>query len=392
MKDDKSHKLLDVVHEGDELPGVAGYVSTDSVRLFSLTSLTPEAVQRARSSSMKRDDDVRAKAALNKMSDELLQARRDSKNGKLLRTSSSSGEPMGSRSNLLISDEIPEPKGAEKTGQPLSCPSSSHKEVTAEDILVTLLSTRPTTASSRMETPRSASGREIDIRVEEEKRLVALKDEVARLEMEDEKHSQMEADERLLKIEDLHRLREIKRQFAASAAKLKVEEVFRHKKEKGRAVALAAKLRRDSDWDSRKIRLEDSKHAFEEVKLKSVLCLGVHSSIPDVDGTDIAHRRNSAREVSNRKSVTVEHRRSSVGDNWRNSVALKNATLISDSSDGEDAFDLVPRVEHVMVKSAFDTYIAEDQVYNDAFQEKSSAESAWAASNMWQSLSALNTV
>ena len=258
---DKSVKNLGVLHEGDELPGVAGYGAASS-----------EAVQRARASSRRRDDDVRAKAVLNKMSDELLQARRDSKNGKLLRIPSSREEPVGSRSNLLVPDEIPEPKGAEKTGQPIACPcpSSSHKEVTAEDMIVTPLSTRPNTASSRMETPRSSSGREIDIRVEEEKRLVALKDEVARLEMEDEKHTQLEADERLLKIEDLHRLREIKRQFAASAAKLKVEEVFRHKKEKGRAIALAAKLRRDSDWDSRKIRLEDSKHAFEEVKLKSV--------------------------------------------------------------------------------------------------------------------------
>lgn len=387
---DKGNSSMDIVCEGDDIPGVAGYSPVDGAS-SSGAAVSPQAIQRALSRI--HDDDVRAKAELNKMSNELLQTRRNSKNsqqGKVLRILITNQEPLGSPTSLLVPDEIPEPQGAEKTGQPFACPSSSIKEVKAEEILPTPVSTRPNTASSRMETPRSTSGREIDPRAEEEKRLLALKDEVARLKMEDEQHMLREADERLLKIEDLHRLREIKRQFAASAAKLKVEEVFRHKKEKGRAIALAAKLRRDSDWDSRKIRLEDSKHAFEEVKLKSVKHgSGLDRVILDADGADVAHRRNSAQDVSSRRSLTVEHRRSSVGDSWRNSVG-KGALLISDSSDGDDAFDLVPKEENPTIKSAFDNYISENQAY-DSLQQRSSAESAWGASNMWQSFSALGS-
>lgn len=415
---------LEVIAMQDEIPAEAPPTSVEILVAGDVELAEAEADRKtelkAKATSRLNDDDVRAEAELNKLSDELSLHRRESKRwassqlDRLLKTQAvHDSEESDLKKLRALPNEIPVPilkkiEGSGGTNSP------------AEEVKAEASSTSTSPYSNRrfsfFENSRPTSVRELEVRFDEEKRLLALQEEVARLKEEDESHTQKEADERLLRIEDLHRLREIKKQFAASAAKLKVEEVFRHKKEKGRAIALAAKLRRDSDWDSRKIRLEDSKHAFEEVKLKSVKQnTNLDRATIEADEADVTHRRGSIRpDDSTRKLIPTESRRSSVGDVWRMSMGKKKTALaVSDSSDGDDAFDLVPKKEtsqkiksalpSPQVKSAFDTYIAGDEEEKPRKHSprsssgsvkrspRSSTESAWGASSMWQSFSGLGS-
>lgn len=415
---------LDVIAMLDEIPAEAPPTSVEILVAGDVELAEAEAERKAelkaKAASRLNDDDIRAQAELTKMSDELSLTRRESKNwassqlDRLLKAQAAldSQEPEVNKVRAFP-DEIP--VSTKKKTENSGGADSPVEEVKSE---ASPTSPHCNRRYSFFESSRPTSVRELEVRFDEERRLLALQEEVARLKEEDEAHTQKEADERLLRIEDLHRLREIKKQFAASAAKLKVEEVFRHKKEKGRAIALAAKLRRDSDWDSRKIRLEDSKHAFEEVKLKSVKQnTNLDRATIEADEADVTHRRGSIRpdDTARKMLIPTETRRSSVGDVWRMSMGKKKSTLaVSNSSDGDDAFDLVPKKEAASprirsslpspnLKSAFDTYIAgeeEDKPRKHSPRSSSgsakrsprlSTDSSWGASSMWQSLSGLGS-
>lgn len=246
------------------------------------------------------------------------------------------------------------------------------------------------------------SQEEADI-VEEERRLLGLKDDVARLKREEECHTQKETDERLQRIEDLHRLREIEKQVAASEAKTKEEEVFRIKREEGRAIALAAELRRGSTMETRKIRLEDSKNAFEVVKMKSAKYgAGLDAASVAADRADEMHRRSSL-QVPKKKTEALENRRASVGDTARTKLRKKPPALL----DTEDAFDLAPiktspkksspkksSQSSPKILSAYDTYISgsddNSSLLPKELPKSPTAEAAWGTS-MWQTLSSLST-
>jgi hypothetical protein len=422
---------LELIAMQDEIPAEAPPTSVEILVAGDVELAEAEAKRKAelktKAISRLNDDDVRAQAELNKLSDELSVTRRESKrwaSSQLDRLLKAQAAVDSQESEMKKVRTFPDefPVSAKKKIESTGGADSPVEEIKSEASPTSPYSNR---RYSIFESSRPTSSRELEVRFDEERRLLALQEEVARLKEEDEAHNQKEADERLLRIEDLHRLREIKKQFAASAAKLKVEEVFRHKKEKGRAIALAAKLRRDSDWDSRKIRLEDSKHAFEEVKLKSVKHnTNLDRATIEADEADVTHRRGSIRpDDSTRKLIPTETRRSSVGDVWRMSMGKKKTTLaVSHSSDGDDAFDLVPKKESSQkirsalpspqiksalpsphLKSAFDTYIAGDEEEKPRKvsprsssgsvkrSPRSSTESAWGASSMWQSLSALGS-
>ena len=397
---------LDLIAMQDEIPAEAPPTSVEilvagNVELAD-SDTEKKAELKAKVLSKLEEDDIRAQAELSKLSEELSQTRRESKGWsasqlKRLLTAQAAldGQELEVRKVGMYLNEL---SAANKKKAGSSGGTGSPVEEVKSESPTSPFAPR---RFSIFETPRSPSIRELEVRFDEERRLTALQIEVARLKEQDEAHTQKEADERLLRIEDLHRLREIKKQFAASAAKLKVEEVFRHKKEKGRAIALAAKLRRDSDWDSRKIRLEDSKHAFEEVKLKSVKQnTNLDRATIEADEADVTHRRGSILEPSGRKMSFGEQRRMSVGDAWRKSMGKKKTALaVSDSSDGDDAFDLVPKKEgsprmrtslsSPLMKSAFDNYIAGDDDKPRKRSPRLSTDSGWGASSMWQSFSGL---
>lgn len=242
---------------------------------------------------------------------------------------------------------------------------------------------------------------EADI-VEEERRLLGLKSDVVRLKREEECHTQRETDERLQKIEDLNRVREMEKQVAACEAKTKEEEVFRIKREEGRAIALAAELRRGSTMETRKIRLEDSKNAFEVVKMKSAKYgAGLDAATVAADRADEMHRRSSL-QVPKKKQDNSENRRASVGDSARTKLRKKPLAQL----DTEDAFDLAPITlspkksspkkssqSSPKILSAYDSFISGADDGASLLPKdlpKSPTEQAWGAS-MWQTLSTLST-
>lgn len=242
---------------------------------------------------------------------------------------------------------------------------------------------------------------EADI-VEEERRLLGLKSDVSRVKREEECYTQLETDERLQRIEDLHRLREIEKQAAASEAKTKEEEVFRIKREEGRAIALAAELRRGSTMETRKIRLEDSKNAFEVVKMKTAKYgAGLDAATVAADRADEMHRRSSL-QVPKKKQDNSENRRASVGDTARTKLRKKPLAQL----DTEDAFDLAPITlspkksspkkssqSSPKILSAYDSFISgsdDGACLLPKDLPKSPTEQAWGAS-MWQTLSSLST-
>lgn len=121
---------------------------------------------------------------------------------------------------------------------------------------------------------RPESEVEVEVEVEdrllpmlrEEKRLLTFSKENCLVQSDSDFQFRNQAYEKLLRIEELHQIRENMKVVVASAAKLKVDEIFRDKKESGRMHARAVMIKRDMEADARNIRLENSKKTFDRMR------------------------------------------------------------------------------------------------------------------------------